>query len=228
MGSRMSNIQIFLAAAVFMLAAGWLNDNERIPAEPGWKARLRRWVSPGRGGWLMFALGVAGGTALCVVLGRYGLETARHQLKALFLYSWLVTAACCDIRTRRIPNGWILYGAAAWAAFWLLEGDREQSWTAGLLFSLRGALAGAGMLLLGAMFRENGIGMGDVKLYLILGLFLGCQTVLQLMLTALAGALCCGLIGMASGKLKRSDRIPVGPFTYLGFIVVAVFLRGVP
>lgn len=221
-------MQILLAAAVFMLAAGWLNDHERITAEPGWKARLRRWVSPGRDGRLLFALGVAGGAALCAVMRRYGLETVRQQMKALFLYSWLVTAAGSDIRTRRIPNGWILYGAAAWAVFWMLEGDREQSWAAGLLFSLGGALAGAGMLLLGAMLRENGIGMGDVKLYLILGLFLGCQTVLQLMLTALAGALACGLIGMALGKLKRGDRIPVGPFTYLGFIVVVVFLRRVP
>ena len=72
-----------------------------------------------------------------------------------------------------------------------------------------------------AVYRQEGMGMGDVKLAAATGTFLGWQGVLYMsLLSVFLGAIISGYL-LLSGKKKRMDPIPFGPFIVLGtFIVV--------
>ena len=215
----MGNLQIIFTTVLFMLPVTWFNGCGRIIADVKGNIRLRYLICPKKNIMLSFVLGIVGGIVLLTVSRHFAAVDCRNQMITLFVYTWLITVACCDGKERRIPNSWILYGVAVWAIFLLLEVGMTGS-TDRLYFSLRGVLAGAGMMMAGASLKRGGVGMGDIKLYLVLGLFLGCQGVLRVMLAALTGASVYGLALMALGRLERGGRIPIGPFTYLGFIAV--------
>ncbi len=64
--------------------------------------------------------------------------------------------------------------------------------------------------------RFKGMGLGDVKLAFLMGLFLGFpKTLVALFLAFLTGALA-GVILILLGKKKLKSRIPFGPFLVLG------------
>ncbi|WP_343781056.1 prepilin peptidase [Alkalibacillus silvisoli] len=74
------------------------------------------------------------------------------------------------------------------------------------------AVLGFGLLLLIAIVSKGGMGGGDIKLFGVIGLFLGNQgTLVTLFLASLLGAVI-GLVLMAFKKVKRGVPIPFGPF----------------
>jgi leader peptidase (prepilin peptidase)/N-methyltransferase len=82
------------------------------------------------------------------------------------------------------------------------------------------AAAGAGGFLLAiALAYPRGMGMGDVKLAAMMGLYLGSAVVPALVIGAFSGALV-GLVLMASrGSGARKLAVPFGPFLALGGVV---------
>jgi leader peptidase (prepilin peptidase)/N-methyltransferase len=91
------------------------------------------------------------------------------------------------------------------------------------LDSLLGALLGGGSLLLVAgvyylLTKQEGMGLGDVKLLAMMGAFLGWQSILFIiMIGSFTGA----VIGIAVMLIKQKDRryaIPFGPFLSLGAV----------
>ena len=94
-------------------------------------------------------------------------------LPAQLVFTWLlVVLAVIDARTRRIPNR-ITYPAAPVLvtlvlAAALLEGDPGIA-----VRSVLGGLAAGGSLLALALINPRGMGMGDVKLAVLIGLGLG-------------------------------------------------------
>ena len=104
------------------------------------------------------------------------------QVEMFTLLAILVLAAVSDWRSRRIPNGLILFGLAV-AFFSAASGGGTER----LVTALAGA--GTGFLLLLPGFLLRFTGAGDVKLLAMLGAFLGPPVVLQVfMLTVLLGA----------------------------------------
>lgn len=126
----------------------------------------------------------------------------------------LVAISATDLERRIIPNRIVLPAAAAiLAANTLLHPSVE--W----------AVAGAGaalFLLLAALAYPGGMGMGDVKLALLLGVALG-RTVPVAMLAGMIAALVPSAVLFARhGAAARKMRIPFGPFLALG-AVFAIF-----
>jgi leader peptidase (prepilin peptidase)/N-methyltransferase len=82
------------------------------------------------------------------------------------------------------------------------------------------AAAGAGGFLLAiALAYPRGMGMGDVKLAAMMGLYLGSAVVPALVIGAFSGALV-GIVLMASrGSGARKLAVPFGPFLALGGVV---------
>jgi leader peptidase (prepilin peptidase) / N-methyltransferase len=81
--------------------------------------------------------------------------------------------------------------------------------------------AGVGFLLLYivAVVSKGGMGGGDVKLFGVLGLFVGLKGVLiTFFLSTFLGAVV-GILGLVTGKVKRKQAIPFGPF-----IIIAAFI----
>lgn len=216
--------QILLAAVLFTLPVTWFNNHESILAESGFRAALRCWLKPRVNIWISLVLGIMGGSALTVLSARSGAGDDWQRTGVLFVYVWSISAAYCDGKARKIPNSWILYGMAAWGALWLARGLSKGDWTGGLADSLAGAIFGGSFFLLGSMIKKGGIGMGDVKLFTVLGLFCGWQRVLMLIAVSLAGAAVWAVSGILTGRLSRKDRLPIGPFAYAG--LTAVILLG--
>jgi leader peptidase (prepilin peptidase)/N-methyltransferase len=135
----------------------------------------------------------------------------------LVLTAISIALALIDLDTKRLPNvivlpallaGILLLGAAAVA-----RGD---------LAALAGAaLGGAGLfgLYLVLALVSRGMGMGDVKLAAVLGLYLGFLGWGNLLVGAFAGFVFGGVFGLALMLIRRAGRksaIPFGPWMILG------------
>jgi len=82
--------------------------------------------------------------------------------------------------------------------------------------SIVGATLGFVLLLFIAILSKGGMGGGDIKLYALLGLVLGTRIVLLSFFLAILFGTLFGIIGLATGKLKRKNPIPFGPFIGAG------------
>lgn len=86
-----------------------------------------------------------------------------------------------------------------------------------------GAAIGFGLLLLIAVLSKGGMGGGDIKLFLVIGLVLGTvQTLLTLFLSACVGSIV-GLLYVRKSKKGRRTPIPFGPFIALAAVCVFFF-----
>lgn len=129
----------------------------------------------------------------------------------------LVPAALIDLEHRIIPNR--LTGAGALLA--LALGSALDP--AGEPTRLIAGAAAGGFLLLAALAYPGGMGMGDVKLAGVMGLFLGSAVAPALMIALLAGVLVgAAIIARKGAHAGRKTAVPFGPFLALGGIV-AVF-----
>ena len=159
---------------------------------------------------LVTALLVAG----CVL--RFGL-TAQAALYAAFC-AVLVAISAIDLEHRIVPNRIVLPAAAVvLAAQTALNPSSEWA---------LGAFGASLFLFLAALAYPKGMGMGDVKLALLLGAALGRNVTVALMVGMLA-ALVPGVVLFARhGVAARKKAIPFAPFLSLG-AVVGLFAGGV-
>ena len=160
---------------------------------------------------LVEALTAALAAAVVLVLADDGLGDV---LLGLVLVALLVPIALIDLDHRIIPNRLTALGAVAALAIGVatdLDGVPEQL--------IAGAAAG-GFLLLAALARPGGMGMGDVKLAGMLGMFLGREVAVALLVAFVAGTLV-GVVVMARRGVGegRKTAIPFGPFLALGGVV---------
>jgi leader peptidase (prepilin peptidase)/N-methyltransferase len=127
-----------------------------------------------------------------------------------------VPAALIDLEHRIIPNRLTALGAALALALGLaLDPGGEPA-------RLIAGAAGAGFLLLAALAYPGGMGMGDVKLAGVIGLFLGSAVAPAIFIALFAGALLGGVILARKGvRAGRKTKVPFGPFLALGAVVAS-------
>jgi leader peptidase (prepilin peptidase)/N-methyltransferase len=119
-----------------------------------------------------------------------------------------------DIDFRVIPNKLMLLGTAVALAILALTrpGDIPEH--------LIAAVAAGGFLLVAAIAYPGGMGMGDVKLAFVMGLFLGRDVAVAMLAGLLAGSLIGAAVMARKGmKQGRKTAIPFGPFLALGGLV---------
>jgi leader peptidase (prepilin peptidase)/N-methyltransferase len=153
---------------------------------------------------------VAGAAAL--TQGSLALAVLRGVLVVV-----LVPCAVIDIERRIIPNR-ITYPATLIAVLLGLALDaghepRRLMWA---------GVAG-GFLLLTALVNPAGMGMGDVKLLAVMGLFLGRPVVIALFL-ALLGPVVVGVVRARRQGVRaaRKSALPFGPYLALGGLIAIV------
>lgn len=139
-------------------------------------------------------------------------------LAFLYLAAISIALAAIDLDVHRLPDALVLPGYAVGAVLFLaadlLRGDLVSIGTAA-------AGAGAGALLYAFLWfvKPGGMGLGDVKLAGVLGLFLGQLGVAQLTAGIAAGFLLGGVFGVVlivTGRAKRGTGIPFGPWMLAG------------
>jgi leader peptidase (prepilin peptidase)/N-methyltransferase len=128
----------------------------------------------------------------------------------------VVPAALIDLEHRIIPNRITALGAVLALAIGLAL---EPSGEPGRLIA--GAAAG-GLMLLAALAYPGGMGMGDVKLAGVMGLFLGSAVAPAILLALLSGVLL-GVLVIARKGVRdgRKTAVPFGPFLALGAVFAA-------
>lgn len=124
----------------------------------------------------------------------------------------LCIASVSDWKKRRIP-GWI-------TVLLLLPGvlacTGDCSCETGVREALTGLLTGAAFLLIPAIIIRGAVGGGDIKLMGASGFFLGPEWGMTGLFLGLLIAVIYGIAGLVSGKRKRKEAIPLGPFLAFG------------
>ena len=138
----------------------------------------------------------------------------RHVWLGLAFVALLVPVALIDLEHRIIPNRLLLPGAMVGVAL-LVAFDSDR-----LAEHLIAAAAAGGFLLAAALAYPRGMGMGDVKLAAVMGLYLG-SSVVPAMLTALIAGTLVGaaVIARKGAREGRKTAVPFGPFLALGGVV---------
>lgn len=157
---------------------------------------------------------IEGGTALVFagLFHTFGWTSA--FLRCALLVSLLIAAAEIDRRHGVIPNRLVTAGAVMGLVSALIT---DASTLATLVPA---AIASAVVLLLiragsHLAWGRPGLGMGDVKLAAVMGLFLGWENLWVCYLAVmLAGMM--GLLGLLLGRLNRTTPVPFAPFMALG------------
>jgi leader peptidase (prepilin peptidase) / N-methyltransferase len=125
----------------------------------------------------------------------------------------LVAVTLTDLEQRIIPNKILLVSAVLGAVIAAFADPGSLSERA------IAAVAAGGLLFLAALAYPRGMGLGDVKLAAVMGLFLGRNVAPAILVALLAGS----LVGLAmiarDGAAARKRAIPFGPFLALGGVV---------
>jgi leader peptidase (prepilin peptidase) / N-methyltransferase len=149
--------------------------------------------------------------AACVL--DFGLS-GRMVVAALFC-AVLVAVTATDLTHRIIPNRIVLPAAVViLVAQTALEPSPQ--WTLG-------ALGAAGFLFAAVLAYPAGMGMGDVKLALVMGVALGKAVPVALMLGMLSALVPAAILLARHGSAARKMGIPFGPFLALGSVVALFF-----
>jgi leader peptidase (prepilin peptidase)/N-methyltransferase len=149
--------------------------------------------------------------AACVL--DFGLS-GRMVVAALFC-AVLVAVTATDLTHRIIPNR-IVIPAAVVILVAQTALEPSPQWALG-------ALGAAGFLFVAVLAYPAGMGMGDVKLALVMGAALGKTVPVALMLGMLAALVPAVILLARHGSAARKMGIPFGPFLALGSVVALFF-----
>ena len=157
---------------------------------------------------------VEAGTGLLCALVVLVKGADEDAIIGIVLVLLLVPVTLIDLDHHLIPNKITYPGAVLGIALVaVLETDS-------LVEHLVAAAGAGGFLLVAAIVQPRGMGMGDVKLAFVLGIYLGRAVVPAIFVALIAGALVGALIIARLGMVKgRKAGIPFGPWLSLGGVV---------
>ncbi len=171
--------------------------------------------------WRYPAIETLTGLLFLACLLRFGLGV--ETLAAVVFCCLMIVLAAIDVEHMLLPDRLTLPGLALGLLFQLF-----LPWAGGLLGGGLGALLGGGILLAisGAWYllrREEGMGLGDVKMLAMVGAFLGWKGVIvTLFVSTLSGAVVGLAVARRSGAGLKA-KLPFGAFLALAALVALFF-----
>ena len=223
------HIAVLCAEVIFLTLVAWvymanrgLNEEKNAPSM---LSKQILFASKGRMWYvLVMLIGLMGmGVALHTIYPRNPLI---HNMKLLAMLALLFTAAEVDFRERIIPNMLILAGIALRVVFWIAEMlmDFSMFWTI-----LKDDLVGCGLVILffvvGVLLVKDGLGMGDIKLMLVMCLYQGFSGVVSALFFSLCAAFAVSVVLLLTRKKTRRDSLAFAPAILVG-TMVSVFMTG--
>lgn len=141
-----------------------------------------------------------------------------HYALTLVIFSAGVVIFFIDLKHQIIPDStlYIVLGALLVLGIGLSSAEWWQH-------VLSGGLSGLLFFFLWIITKGRGLGFGDVKLVVLLGLLTGYpRIVVSLYIAFLTGAIC-GVILIVANRAKMKSRIPFGPFLILGAVCAMIW-----
>lgn len=139
-------------------------------------------------------------------------DPAQLVLGLLFV-STLLAVTLTDLERRIIPNA--ILSVVALAGLVIVAATDPTALPERLL----AAAAAGGLLLIAALAYPRGMGMGDVKLAAVMGIYLGRSVAPALLIALVAGSLFGIALIVREGAAARKRAIAFGPFLAFGGVV---------
>jgi leader peptidase (prepilin peptidase) / N-methyltransferase len=214
-----SDSVVVLVAAVAGLPVGLLANRAagRFPWPAG--ARLSDVLAPGAAAVPRPLLEI--GTALLFALLGLAFGLSWELPAFLLLAGAGVLLAVVDLRARLLPNRVVLPTLAAGSALLVLPAALDDAWPA-LLRAVLGAAALFAAFLVLALASPGALGMGDVKLAALVGLYLGWLGWGPLLGGALAGFVVQAVVALGllvARRIGLRGELPFGPAMLAGAAV---------
>jgi len=136
------------------------------------------------------------------------------------IYCGTLLIAIIDKRERKIPNELILTLLCLRAVLLVIEVlVVSDQFKIVVLYPLIGAVI-ASMIILAAMIvSKNGVGMGDVKLYFAIGLYVGSTNIMAVLFYSIVASALFGAFLLITKKAGLKDYMPMAPFAFFGLAV---------
>jgi len=170
-------------------------------------------------------------TAAVFVLLYFRFSLTIEFLAATFFACILICVAFIDFDFKIIPNGLVIAGLVVGVAlcvynlFYPVSMYGDRVWYNPLL----GIICGSGVLFLisivGSLVykTEDAMGMGDVKLFVVVGLFLGWRLTIIAFMVAVIFAAIISLALILFKRLNKKSTVPFGPFIALGAFIAMTY-----
>lgn len=162
----------------------------------------------------------------CVLELKFVNNSFLFNIKRVGILAILWAVAYIDAKSYRIPNEFIVFGLILRVAllpfeFIFTEGDV-------LAVILADLIAAAALFVAAALCKmciKNSIGSGDIKLFIVMGLFLGLDGIWSAIFMSLIVSFFIALYLLIRKKKTRKDSIPFGPAVAAGTFI-SVFFSG--
>lgn len=170
--------------------------------------------------------------ALLALLGArlawaYPGQEVLFQCKRMGCMALLAAAAAVDFRQKTIPNRLLLSGVAVRVVLLAAEliFEREEI-VATILSELLGAVGIFLVCMVFLLLMKNSIGMGDVKLFMVMGLYLGLYSMMNAIMSSLVIAFISAVILLLAHRKGKKDSLPFAPAVLAG-TYLSIFLTGI-
>lgn len=156
--------------------------------------------------------------AVVFMLFAYRYDVSVETLRYMLLSCILLGLSLVDLDSYEIPNRFIIAGIVLWAVtIPFMETSIKGQVTTGLL---GGICIGGGILLLSLfmdmVLKKESMGGGDIKLFFMLGLYLGpALGLLHLIISC--------FVGIIFVVILRKNKIPFGPAISIGAIITLLW-----
>lgn len=212
----MSNA-LLIAATVSLTALCW---GVTCAAMKGSKKKTKLsvlLVPQGTKQWFCFVAVILSLTCLLCMLLFYYKSDALFVVKHELLLAVLWPVAVSDYIQMRIPNKVLLIGLAARVIIALVEFIVLGSDALPVFLLEAIALGFAFAITVGcALLSRGSLGMGDIKLFCLMALFLGTEGLFYAAFLSIVVAFFAAIGLLLTKKKKRKDTIPFAPFVLLG------------
>ena len=223
------HIAVLCAVSVVLTLFTWVytanHGMEQEENAPSMLSKKVLFASKGRLVYLLAMLiGLVGmSVALHLIYPRNSLI---HNMKLVCVLGLLFAAAEIDFRKRIIPNMLVLVGVALRVVFWIAEmiTDFDGFWRI-----FKDGLTACGLVVvffvIGVLLIRDGIGLGDIKLMLVMCLYQGFAGVVSALFFSLAAAFAVTVVPLLLRKKTLRDTIVFAPSILIG-TMVSVFMTG--
>lgn len=141
-------------------------------------------------------------------------------LRVVSVICWTYFAAVIDYKIKIIPNELVVGMLIELLVIFIPEALFDiQGFKSTIVMSLLGGLTMGGIFLLGRGISKGGMGMGDVKMITVCGLYLGLDSVIGMVFWALLFSIITGIVLMIAKKAKLKTKLAMGPFFFAGAVV---------
>ena len=128
-------------------------------------------------------------------------------------------AAITDFIKKIIPNAIVLTGMLFGIILIIIKiFFAHQQISAAVLYSVIGCAFSGGVFIICAIIVKNSVGMGDIKIFGMLGFIYGFEKIFSILFFSLFTCAVCGIILLLSKKKNRKDTIALAPFALIGLL----------